>query len=156
LLFRNSSRSPHGNNRAALRQFLSRFKQQGSFSRSLFTAPRLHQFPLISSKIEGAGAPLGAIGLPVPPYGGGRFAALQHGDFLTQRPQLPADRRPFGRRRSACLQLSTGLSPAAPMHVQPLQGGGSYCPRTATLGLPVSCLRNTTAGAAPAPLQERL
>jgi len=40
--------------------------------------------------------------------------------FLTQGPQLPADRRPFGRRRSACLQLSTGLSPAAPMHVQPL------------------------------------
>jgi hypothetical protein len=70
---------------------------------------------------------------------GGRFAALQLGDFGPRGRNFRQIRGP-------------GLSPLPPMHVQPLKRQWVYhCPRTATLGLPVSWLRATRAGADPAP-----
>ena len=69
-----------------------------------------------------------------PPCGGKHLTALQHGDFGPRGRNF----RPIGYPSVSLSppQLSTGLTPPPDRTSSLLQGGGSYCPRTAYLGPP--------------------
>src|SRR6185436_14848598 len=88
---------------------------------------------------------------PLPPFGGGHLAALQ-----------PAISDPGAATsgRSETLWPATKRMPPAFDGAFPRRSDARpassrrwvyQCPRTATLGLLIPCLRNTTAGAAPCP-----